>query len=172
MDRDRELRHLREGPRLDEQPPLLDHIIARCPGTAESALRRCKELLEVVLLQSANRWPSDREWLSLLPELFIAECAPEMTRKEADKYLEWERGLSYEERIRRARKEDAHGKWSVLETVYWFRDEERSWWWWDAVVEDQNTVRVAVEIEGSPYANGALRWILRASGATSAESET
>jgi len=79
--------------------------------------------------------------------------------------------LPYGERQRLEIEEDAHAKWSGLNTIYWLKPQERSWWWWDGACEDENTIRVAVAIDGWPYASGALRWILRASGAISAESE-
>jgi len=150
---------------------MIDYIIARCPGNAEVVLRRCKQVLETMLAQDPTKWPSDEVWTSVLPKWFVAECAPEMTREEAENLLRQRQGLSPDERQRIAREEDSHRRWSVLNTVFWFRPEERSWWWWDGVCEDENTIRVAVAIEGWPYAGGALCWILRASGATSAEKE-
>lgn len=157
MDRADEIRHLREGPRPNELRPLIDYIIARCPGKAEDVLRPCKQVLETVLSQDPENWPPDEVWPSIVPKWFVAECAPEMTREEAENHLKQDQRLPYDERERRAREEDANGRWSVLGTLYWFRPEERSGWWWDGVAEDENTVRVAVVVEGSPYATGALR---------------
>ncbi len=171
MERGEEPRHLREGPKPGESHPLIDYIIARCPGNAEDVLRRCKEVLDALLTQDPEDWPPDEAWPSRLPAWFVAKSAPEMTKDEADRFFETWRSLPNEERMGRLREDDAHGRWSVLGTVHWFRPEERSWWWWDGVAVDKNTVRVTVEVEGSPYASGALCWILRAAGADSAETE-
>ncbi|HYS74044.1 MAG TPA: hypothetical protein VEO96_08720 [Thermoplasmata archaeon] len=171
MDRPDEIRHLRDGPKANQQRPMIDHIIARCPGNAEVVLRRCKQVLDTILAQDPTNWPSNEVWHSVLPKWFVAKCAPEMTREAAENHLRQRQGLSPDERQRIAREEDSRWRWSVLNTVFWFRPEERSWWWWDGVAENENTIRVAVAIGGWPYASGALRWILRASGATSAENE-
>ena len=170
MERQDELRHLRDGPRKDEKPPMLDYFTARCPGNAESVLKNCKEVLQLIFSQDIQDWPSDAVWVSLLPRRFVEACAPEMTEEEVQRYSQWWFSLSWEEKLRFTR-DESNKKWSVGSFVYWFRPEadERQWWWWDAKVENAHVLHIAVAIEGLPYASGALEWLLLASGATEVE---
>ncbi len=165
MERSDELRHLGAGPRSDEKPPLIDWIIARCPGNAQAVLTKSKEVLEVVLSQDPENWPSDTQWASLLPRWFLNASGPKRSRKEAEEYLDRLKRLAPEERVRVERE----ARWSVSDFLYWFRPDERYWYWWDAEVESADKLRVAVVFDGWPYPSGALEWLLRAAGATEAE---
>ena len=167
MERQEELRHLREGPRPNEKPPPIDYLIAHCPGNAEVVLKKTKEVLEVVLSLDPENWPSDSEWASILPRWFLDASGPNLTRKEAEEYLARLKGLPPEERVR----VEAKARWSTSDFLYWFRSDERFWYWWDGKAESADELRVAQVFAGWPYPTGALEWLLRASGAIDAEKE-
>lgn len=68
MDNSAELRRLLEGPAPGEKPEVsLDIIVARCSGNADQVLERCKEVLQIVLSQDPDQWPSYEAWRSLIP---------------------------------------------------------------------------------------------------------
>jgi len=106
-------------------------------------------------------------WRSLLPSWFIAQCAEEKSKEESAQWMDWWRRLPREEQTRAEREK----KWSLNSWLYWFQPDERQWFWWDAAVEDPDTVRVIVEVEGLPFPWGALDWLFRASGATGIQEE-
>jgi len=161
--REAEVRHLASGPTPGEKPrEFLEDVTVLCKGNASLVLERCREVLSRVLSHDESLWPSDREWPRLLPSWFVAECGPELTKRQAKHEMKRSRRLSREEMIR----EEARARWSVLSWIYWFMPEERSWWWWDAAVLEPNVLRITIEVEGSPYTAGALEWLLRASGAS------
>lgn len=158
-----ELRRLNSGPFPGEQPQgiALMRFVSRCSGDAPTVLARCKEVMRVALAQDVERWPTDEEWISLLPSWFVAACADEATAEQQAQ--DWFK-LSEEEK---SRLESA--PWSVSEWVYWFLPEQRQWFWWDASTLDVNRIEVSVEIYGDPFAWGSLEWLLRASGAVKTE---
>ena len=156
-----ELERLRYGPNINMNPApgMSARLIVRCPGNAPDVLRKCKELLVIVLEQDVNNWPSLDAWRSLLPSWFVRQAEEEVSPEQAEQRLR----LSLEERIRLSK------KWSVSAFVYWFQPNERHWFWWDATAENANLVSVTVLVEGLPFPWGALEWLLRTSGAASVE---
>jgi hypothetical protein len=48
---------------------------------------------------------------------------------------------------------------------------QRLWFWWDAAVLTEHDFVVAVETHEWPFPSGALKWLLRASGADTVEAE-
>lgn len=140
-------------------------FVARCPNNAEAVLGRAKEVLGAVLQQDANHWPSECAWLALLPGWFVAKWAPEASHEEAAQRLERGRMLTLRERIR----EEQTATWSLNGWLHWFERPQCSWFWWDAAVEDENSVRLHVQVDGWPFAWGALGWLFRACSATRLE---
>jgi hypothetical protein len=164
-----ELSRLLYGTRVGETTSRagLVRFIARCPGSAEAVLARAKQVLEVVLHQDPQNWPSGEAWHRLLPEWFVEQCAKEKSQEEADEWLRQWDSLSWEEKVSLSKTiECSLGGW-----VYWFQPEQRQWYWWEATILDSNTICVTVEIDEWPLAWGALDWLLRASGATTVEPE-
>jgi len=166
-----ELRRLRTGPVPGERPDFgVWWFIAKCPGNAPHVLQRCREVLEVVLMQlDAERWPTELEWRSLLPPWFVEECAEERTAEEMERELARWRALPWTEQARLERT----AEWSLLNWLYWFDPhggEPRYWLWWDALVRDGNTVWVGVDQRELPW--GTLDWLLRAAGADSVDQAT
>ncbi|BDI33498.1 hypothetical protein CCAX7_55490 [Capsulimonas corticalis] len=122
-------------------------VIVACPGNAHEVLEKVRETLRIVMGHDAG-WPTDEEWLTILPSWFVSQCVSEQ-----------------------AHTPEMMDAWSVDGWVYWFRpeDEDRSWRWWDASVIDADTINIQIEVSDWPFPWGALEWLLLASGATSAE---
>lgn len=156
-----EIDRLRSGPETREQQlhRQLVRIVADCPGNAVEVLGRCKEVLEVILNQDPSRWPSADAWRSLLPQWFVQQSSEEISQAEAERRLT----LPMDERIRLSQ------RWSVSAFTHWFKPEERYWFWWDSTVLGNDILQIHITAEESPFPWGALEWLLRASGATSAE---
>src|SRR5262245_50993712 len=154
----KELRRVRSGPAPGERPDgiAIETFIARCPGNAEAVLSKSKELMEVVLRFGCKDWPSDAEWLSLLPAWFIEACAPETSDEEAEHFFEsW---------TFPSREEQSEIEWRVLGWVSWMHPEERSWSWWDATVSGPNQLLVTIATSEWPYSWPVLCQLLRAAG--------
>jgi hypothetical protein len=158
-----EERHLVSGPRPGENPggARLVSVAASCHGDADQVLSRCREVMLSMLADAGPPWPSTTKWLESLPPWFVARCAPQRTRQEAQQWLDRWRTLPAEERSSVADEVN----WSVSDWLFWLEPSERQWYWWDAVVQNSDRLWLVVEIEGWPVALGALRWLLRASGA-------
>jgi hypothetical protein len=90
-----------------------------------------------------------------------------MTKEESERWLARWRKLAP---IQQA-KEEAEKRWTLVDWLYWFDDQNRQWTWWDAVVEGSDTIQVAAEVKCWPFPWGALRWLFKASGATKVEAE-
>lgn len=163
-----ELRHLFTAPGLEDKVEGAGLILFNvyCPGNAHQVLQNCREVLAVVLSQYEKNWPSDDEWLSLLPTWFIERCAPEMTIEEEEENLARWKTVSREEQIRETEEE----LWSVMDWISWFDpNDTRYWFWWDAFVKEENLLLVAIEVVDIPFPSGSLEWLLRASGAIKIE---
>jgi hypothetical protein len=164
-----ELRHLLMPNEPDEKPEGLGIVRFNvfCSGNSNDVLRKCKEVLEAVLRESSDKWPSDDCWLTILPPWFIQQCSEELSQEEEEKWLAWWRRLSPEEQNRVNQEE----KWSLSDWLYWLQPENRQWFWWDAIPENPNIMRIAVEVTEWPFPWGSLDWLLRASGAISIKAE-
>ena len=156
-----ELERLQHMPNTSMKPApgMRVRLVARCPGNAADVLRKCKEVLVLVLQQDVNNWPSIDEWRSLLPSWFVRQSEEEVSSEKAEQRLR----LSLEERIELSK------KWSVSAFVYWFQPNDRYWFWWDATAETASSVSVTVMVEDLPFPWGALEWLLRTAGAASVE---
>jgi hypothetical protein len=42
----------------------------------------------------------------------------------------------------------------------------RQWFWWDAIISDESTIKIAVQVNEYPFAWGALEQLFKAAGAT------
>lgn len=186
-----ELRRLREGPTPGAQPngTFLDRILAHGPGNADIILNHCREILDAILAHATDPDLSIAEWRKILPTWFVDQCQeeprgerPQTMRDQAWQIFERQRSiksaLAY---IREHRQEFAELKaeelahrddpWTLSAWIFWFAPQERWWWWWDAAIPDSNTLIVTVEASDYQYPAGALLWLLRAAGATSADKE-
>jgi hypothetical protein len=164
----RELRHVHEGPSLDEKPAGIGTVrfIVRCEGESWQVLAKAKTALVIVNQTAMGEWPADSAWSRLLPDWFVARCTPELSQEEAAAELSRRKSLSAEEQMQAER-----DGWSVLNWVYWFQPENRKWYWWDAEERDANTIIIAVEVEDWPFPWGSLAWLFRAAGATYVDTE-
>lgn len=166
MIRPDEVRHLESGPRMDEAPrgSGLAALSIVSDGEVVAVIARAREVLRGVVASSAEGWDPDEVRLRL-PAWFVAGCAPEKSAEEAQEWLDWWRGLDGDGQAKASRETP----WSVEDWLFWLEPDERQWYWWDAVVDDDHSARVFVEIAGWPAALGALEWLLRAAGATTVE---
>jgi hypothetical protein len=157
-----ERRRVVDGPLPDEEPDgTLVAVDAVCDD-ATQVLARCREVLTVVLDHSDGEWPTDEEWLALLPDWFVAASAPELTPDEAERYrARWE-AMSYQERLADAASQKP---WSVSDWIFWFDPDDRHWFWWDAEVRSTTELRVWIQVDTWPAPVGSLEWLLRAAGA-------
>jgi hypothetical protein len=137
-------------------------LVARCNGDANDVLKAARSVMCAVLVRSRDRWPSDDEWRSLLPEWFVGRCAREKSKEEMASWLEWWRGLPQEQQAK-ANQEN----WSLSSWLEWFKPGERQWAWWSAFAENHDCIRVTVTVDDWPFAWGALEWLFIASGAES-----
>lgn len=168
VNRTDEIRHLHVGSELGEKPKGIGVVqfVASCPGNAEVVLHKCREVLEIVLNQDPDNWPTDDNWYLLLPEWFVS-ASSKKTLEEEEQWLKWWQKLSWKEQVRASKEK----QWSVDNWIYWFQPDERTWFWWDATIESPKKIKVKVEVKELPFASGSLNWLFRAAGATSLEEE-
>jgi hypothetical protein len=139
-------------------------IIARCPGNSELVLERVKDILEALCASPPDQAGIDRQhWSASLPAWLVSRFAPEPSAEELKEYLK----LPYEQKVTLVH--DA--AWSMSEWLYWFRPENRYWYWWDGIAADAHCLAIAIEVRDWPFPWDALKWLLRAAGATSVEAE-
>jgi hypothetical protein len=164
-----ELRRLRDGAGTSESPSGsgTETFIVACRGDAQQVLSKVREVLSIVAADTYPDWPSDEQWMELMPEWFIARCVPPKSKDESERRLEWRRALPWPVRRRLA----AYEKWSFSAWIYWFQPENRFWFWWDAREEGPDRIRVAVEVDELPFPWEALRWLFRAAGAIAMDTE-
>jgi len=164
-----ELRRIQDGPGIAEKPQGLGTVefTVTCSGNSWKVLTKVKEVLRIISSTCYNKLPLDNEWFKILPDWFIAQCVPEMSSEQIEEWLVWWRKLSNEEQI----KADREKKWSLLDWVYWFEEDNRVWFWWDAIEKSPNLLLVYVEVREWPFPWGALRWLFKAAGAIDVESK-
>ena len=157
-----EQRHVEHGPRTDERPGGSGtiEVVAECLNDPKVVLDRSRQVLRQVLANSTTSWPTLEEWRQILPEWFVDACAPEQSVEENERWLQWWRSLPPGEKAQAANER----RWTLPDWLFWMEPSERQWFWWDARV-DGSTLRVIVEVPGSPSPIGALKWLLRTSGA-------
>ena len=151
-----ELRRIDAGPVPGEAVDgFLVHVAVGTPRPPET-LCRVRDVLRVVLSYLGTS--SGEDWARLLPAWFVSACSPELTPAEAEAALARWRADPV-----------AHDAdpWSLSGWLYWFEPENRSWWWWDGQIEGDDRLGITIVVEGHPFADGALRWLLLAAGAAS-----
>jgi hypothetical protein len=102
-----------------------------------AALRRVREVLQVVLSRSQAEWPDIDEWKRALPSWFVDSCVDDVELRDC-----------------------VIDKWSLRAWLYWFQPGARKWRWWDAEVGD-GRLEVRVVVLERPYLRGALEWLLK-----------
>ncbi len=164
-----ELRHLRNGPAPGEAQTGFDiqRISARCSGNASLVLERCREVLTPILEHQEDEvWPSSDFWKASLPSWYVDKCVPEPSSDASEQLLgRWD-AMPPEEKW-----QEGEEAWSLNSFLHWFVPSERYWYWWNAVIEGPDLLTLELEITDWPFPWGALRWLLRASGASCVESD-
>lgn len=135
-------------------------VNATCADAA-TLLARCREVMTLILSQSKDAWPTSEAWFRLLPGWFL-EGWPErfgaVPRADCE---ECRRASVVTPRL--------PTPWSINRWLDSFGRDWRSWYWWDAMVVDPHHLRIDVAIDGWPYNEVTLRWLLLAAGATHIE---
>ena len=144
-----ELRRLEHGPGPGEAVPGigLAEIEAACPDGAAPVLDRCRAALAAVV--AAGELPP---WLD---EHFVTE-AEKAVAPAPDPADDAEARIAALDRQ----------QWTRLDWLWWFEAEQRYWWWWDAAIPEPDRLRVQVAMADWPFPWDALRFLLRAAGAS------
>ena len=169
LSHERERKRLQNGPG-DDRPAGVGTVVFDVSCTrvdAATVLQRGKAVLEIVGAFTSDAWPSKNEWRDLLPDWFVAACAPEMTPEQADQWLKRWEVMSPEER----EEEERNQQWSLADWLHWMKPTERKWLWWDSEVIEPTLARVALEVESWPFPWGAFKWLMQAAGADDVFSE-
>lgn len=103
-----EFQRMKNGPGLDEKPGGIGTVrfVAHCSGSAADVLEKAASVLKTVDEIALERWRTEDEWPSELPEWFTSACAPSMTQEEAQQWLDWWKTLSAEEQTRAENEKD------------------------------------------------------------------
>jgi hypothetical protein len=153
-----ELGRVERGPEPHENR--YDYFIlpvdVECDRDAEDVLARCREVMRTVLAQPEDPWPSVEQWRQILPRWFVEaggeEIRPEDEAREQARIAK----LTFEELEKLP--------WPAGLWVSTFEG-GRSWYWWDAEVVSPKHLSVKLAVEGHPWSEGAVRWLLIAAGA-------
>lgn len=163
IDRELELSRLEGGQCSDLPPQNLTRfeIDVEATGSVRDVLDRTKEVLACVLQAAADRWPSDAEWMGILPAWFVRASAPEGSAAQTPvSKPDPESPLSAE-----GEPDEEDEPWSVGAFVYWFLPQQREWWWWGADPIDDDRLRICLVVREPSFPHEALDWLLRAAEA-------
>ena len=130
---------------------------AACGSGAGDVLVRCREVMRAVLTQPEDPWPSVEAWRQLLPRWFIEAGGEEDSPDAMAEVMAGIKQMTAEEQEKLP--------WPAGAWVNTF-EYGRSWFWWDAEVVAPHHLRVKLAVEGHPWSEGAIRWLLIAAGAT------
>lgn len=136
-------------------------VTLRCEANCRAVGGRIREVLSC-LGARADTWPSVEVWRAALPEWFVRQCAPALSRPEADEELAaWRRMSPVEQRARAA-----SVAWSLAEWLDWMRPERCAWRLERVGEPADGSVEVSLTVDGWPAPIGAFEWLARAAGAT------
>jgi hypothetical protein len=127
---------------------------AECGNEASEVNQRIKDVIKTIIETDLSFDEPIEKWEVILPEWFIKNCSPEISKDEAEKLLSTPRGYEILESM-----------WTLTGFIYWFRPEMRSWYWLSSKVKNENTLLIKVLVYGYPFASGALKWLITAAGA-------
>lgn len=138
-------------------------LLINCPHAPGCVLEKAKSVMVAVNSAALNGWPANGHASPVLPEWFTSACASDRSKEEADRWLTWWKGLSYEEKQRA----DSEENWSLANWLYWLEPENRHWFWWkDFIQKESNQIVLTIEVEGWPFSWEALGWLFHAAGAS------
>ncbi|MEZ4410904.1 MAG: hypothetical protein R3A52_31165 [Polyangiales bacterium] len=142
-ERDRVLLGAVEGE--DHDGWMIGPVTVTCDGDAAAVLDRCRAVMAVMLPWPRETWPTPEAWETLLPAWFVEACAAPSASGEL--CTPWPLGA-----------------WTGV-----FAEDWRPWFWWDARVLSDDVFELEIAIDGFPFGEAAMRWLLVAAGARSAE---
>lgn len=119
-----EIRRLEFGLLPDERPGGIGlvELAANCEGNAEQVAERTREILMQVLKEDTANWPTLEHWRKKLPHWFVEACGDELSRADAERFLESWHAMSDEEKAENARTE----RWAVSDWLHWFLPANRN----------------------------------------------
>jgi hypothetical protein len=156
MDKKNELNRLTNDVLKSEANGFVVDYTAECGNDASEVNQRIKDVIKRIIETDLSFDEPIEKWESILPEWFINSCSLEISKDEAEKLLSTPEGYALLESM-----------WTVSGFIYWFRPEMRSWYWLSSKIEDENTLLIKVLVYSDPFASGALKWLITASGAKS-----
>jgi hypothetical protein len=123
--------------------------------------------MRVAISTPDDRWEDMEALARQFPSWFISGFRPETTPDEDTRWLaHWRKASPTERR----RLEDERG-WSFAEWCYWMEPSQRKWQWWRADTTANEDLVLEIAVEEWPFADGALRSMLRLSGFTKVEED-
>ena len=157
-----ELERIAGGGCDDRVPAGFDvfRVYARANGDARDVLGRVREVMSLVARDTNAPWPSDEEWLRVLPAWFV-QASPRENGPAEPGMAALPAEVAGEEIER----------WAVDSFVYWFEPEQREWWWWGADIVSDDELVVCLAVHEFTVFHAALDWLLYASGAVNVEDE-
>lgn len=133
--------------------------------SAHETLSKVVDVLERVITTLARgEWPSTEEWASsILPRWLADAFSPEMSAEDVEQWLSQWRAADFATQVRMEKQKG----WSLEEWLHWFAagPDERQWCWGNAAVQSDNSFDVTIFASGTPFASGALTWLIEAAGA-------
>jgi hypothetical protein len=130
-----------------------------CEPSAPVVAAKITEVLTIVL-QNIQVAPSSDEWQSLLPPWLVRQFAPATTADAKQQWLAHWRHLPDDEKVQLAKEQP----WELLEWLHWFEEDNSCWTLASTTVVDLVCLELELDVDGWPIANGALQWLVRASG--------
>ena len=115
-------------------------LAATCPGGAEAALQRVREVLDVVLAPRPS-WPSTGEWARILPAWFVAQCTDDVHVQSC-----------------------VIDRWSLRAWVWWFQPDQRRFRLVEARAERERLELVVEPTGQGSLMTGALEWLIKCAG--------
>jgi hypothetical protein len=158
----KELVRLRDGHTHDAAPEALG-LVSFVVGASHDMSTIIHRAMDVLLTvdDRADNWPSPEKWPRILPEWFVAKCAPEKSNAEASAWLARWQALSPEKQ----KEEEGRQPWSLLDWLYWLEPERREWFWWTATVKNPQEGVIELVVKAWPFPWGSFAWLMQASGA-------
>jgi len=133
---------------------LLVEVTAVTDFRSLEVLDRIKELLRRIIDCELSFDDELADWKALMPAWFLGELYPPLSTSDAKRLLQSPGGF-----------DRLSDHWTLDGFLHWFRPENRSWYWWYGEIESQSKVRIFIEVDGYPFAWGALKFLVKAAGA-------
>lgn len=136
-----------------------------CDLPAQDVLYQARQLMCLISESGRVSWPSNDDWLTVLPPWFLKSCRSEMTAAEADKELSKWRRLRFDQKAIY----DRTVRWTAKSWLYSMRPGDRHWYWLGTRIINEHAMVALIAVEEWPFAWGTLSWLFRSAGAKTVE---